>query len=100
MDGPTQVSFQSMGVKDVHDLVELETRVLVERLAGAPFPPSEKLIGAVLLTAVDDLRTATADVAESSRQIDRGTKNLITLARLTLAVAFISLIVALVAVLK
>jgi hypothetical protein len=100
MDGPTEVSFQSMGVEDVHQLVALETSVLVERLAGAAFPPSEKLIGAVLLKAVDDLRAATADVAKSSRQIDEGTKNLITLARLTLAVALVSLIVALIAVLK
>lgn len=89
-----------MKVKDVHELVALDTSVLVERLAEAPFPPSEKLIGAVLLSAVGDLRKATADVADSSRQIDQGTRSLITLARLTLAIAVISLVVALVALLN
>ena len=87
-----------MKVKDVHELVALDTSVLVERLGAAPFPPSEKLIAAVLIKAVDDLRSATADVAASSRQIDRGTKSLITLGRLTLAIALVSLVVALVAV--
>jgi hypothetical protein len=100
MDGPTQTSFEWMHVKDVHELVALDTSVLVGRLADAPFPASEKLIAAVLLKAVDDLRKATADVAASSRQIDQGTKSLIALARLTLAIAIISLVVALVAVLK
>jgi hypothetical protein len=100
MDGPTQVSLADMKVKDVHELAALDTATIMERLAGAPFPPSEKLIGAVLLGAVDDLRRATADVAASSRQIDQGTKSLITLARLTLAIAITSLVVALVAVLK
>ncbi len=97
MDGPTQTSLELMKVNDVHELVALDTPELVKRLAEAPFPPSEKLIGAVLLSAVDDLRKATADVAASSRQIDRGTKNLIALGRLALAVAIISLIVAVVA---
>jgi hypothetical protein len=97
MDGPTRVSFEHMKVKDVRELAALDTTVLIERLADAPFPTSEKLIGAVLLSAVDDLRKATADVAASSRQIDAGTRNLITLARLTLAVAFVALVVAIVA---
>jgi hypothetical protein len=97
MDSPTQQQFEKMKVKDVHELVKLPTHTLVERFADADFPTSEKLIGAVLLTAVDDLRKATADVATSSRQIDRGTQNLITLARLTFAIATISLIVAVVA---
>jgi hypothetical protein len=100
MDEPTKTSLDWMKVGDVHELVALDTPVLVERLTDAPFPPSEKLIAAVLLKAVDDLRKATADVAESSRQIDRGTRSLIAFARLTLAIACISLVVALVAVLK
>jgi hypothetical protein len=49
---------------------------------------------------VIDLRKATADVSASSRQIDRGTNSMIKLARLTLAIAIISMAVALVAVLK
>ncbi len=100
MDEPTKTSLDWMKVGDVHALVALDTSTLIGRLAEAPFPPSEKLIAAVLLKAVDDLRKATTDVAASSRQIDRGTKSLITLARLTLAIAIISLAVALVAVLK
>lgn len=100
MDGPTQTSFESMKVKDIHELVALDTPALIERLADAPFPPSEKLIAAVLLKAVDDLRKASADVAASSEQIKEGTGKLITCAWLTVVVAFVSLVVALVAVLK
>jgi hypothetical protein len=100
MDEPTQTAFEWMKVKDVHELVALDTPALVERMAEAPFPPSEKLIAAVLLKAVDDLRKATADVATSSEQIKEGTGKLITCAWLALAVAFVSLVVALVAVLK
>lgn len=96
MDRATQTQFEKMKVKDVHELVKLPKHMLVERLAEADFPPSEKLIAAVLLTAVDDLRQATADVAASSRQIDRGTGKLITAAWLTLGVAFVTLIVVLV----
>jgi hypothetical protein len=55
VDGPTQTSFESMKVKDVHKLVALATSVLVARLAEAPYRASEKLIGAVLLNAVGDL---------------------------------------------
>jgi hypothetical protein len=97
MDEATQQQLQKMKVKDVHELIELPMHTLAERLVELDLPTSEKLIGAILLSAVDDLRKATADVAASSRQIDRGTKNLIALARLTLAIAIISLIVAVVA---
>jgi hypothetical protein len=54
VDGPTQTSFESMNVKDVHELEALDTSALVERLAEAPFPSSEKLIGAVVLNAVGE----------------------------------------------
>jgi hypothetical protein len=97
MDEPTRLQLQKMKVKNVHELVALDTHTLVERLAEADLPTSEKLIGAVVLSAVDDLRRATADVALSSRQIDTGTKSLIAFARLTLAVALVSLVVAVVA---
>ncbi|HWY18572.1 MAG TPA: hypothetical protein VNY27_07660 [Solirubrobacteraceae bacterium] len=43
-----------MNVKDVHELEALDTSALVERLAEAPFPSSEKLIGAVVLNAVGE----------------------------------------------
>jgi hypothetical protein len=93
VDGPTEVSLAGMKVESVQELVALETPELIDRLGDAPFPPSEKLIGAVLLKAVADLREATGDIAASSRQIQ-------TAAWLTLAVALAALIVSLVAVLK
>ena len=96
MDGPTQTSLEGMGLADVDELLSLPTAEVAARLGAAPFPPSEKLIGAVLLRAVDELRGATADVALSSRQIDSGTKSLITLARLTLGIAVLALIVSVV----
>lgn len=97
MDQVTQVSLQSMGVASFDQLASLPTAELASRLSEASFPPSEKLIGAILPRAVDDLREATADVALSSRQIDKGTRSLIMLAGLTLVIAIVALVVSIVA---
>jgi hypothetical protein len=99
IDGPTEVSLQAMGVASVEDLFALPTAEICRRLATAPFPASEKLIGALMLKAVADLREATADVARSSRQIKTGTASLIKAAWLTLGVAFAALIVSVLALL-
>ncbi len=98
MDGPTQTSLEGLGVGNVDELLSLTTADVATRLGSAPFPPSEKLIGALLLTAVGDLRDATADVAQSSAQIDTGTARLITLAGITLGVAVLALVVSVIAV--
>jgi hypothetical protein len=37
--------------RSIHEPVAFETPELIDRLADAPFPTSEKLIGAVLLKA-------------------------------------------------
>jgi hypothetical protein len=78
-------------------LLTLDTPEIAHRLGDAPFPPSEKLIGAVVLVALDRLQTATADLSESSRKMDSKTGALVGLARLALAVAVVSLLVALAA---
>lgn len=100
LDGPTEVSLEHMGVKTPEELMALPTPEVANRLARAPFPPSEKLIGALLLKAVDELRTATAKLAQSSSEMERKAQTQIATAWLTLAVAFISLVVAVIAVLK
>jgi hypothetical protein len=97
-DGPTEVSLENMGVKSIEELLTLDTPEIAHRLGDAPFPPSEKLIGAVVLVALDRLQTATADLSESSRKMDSKTGRLVDLARLALAVAVVSLLVALAAV--
>jgi hypothetical protein len=98
MDGPTEVSLENMGVKSIEELLALPTDQVARRLGSAPFPPSEKLIGAVMLVAVQQLHKATDDLAGSSRRMDRMTRWLVTAAYLTLAVAFVSLVVAVIAV--
>jgi hypothetical protein len=98
MDGPTNVSLDAMGVKTVAELLALPTAEIAARLGKAPFPPSEKLIGAVLLRAVDDLRESTADLARSSRQMDEKTKTLVWIAGLTLAVAVVSVLASIIAI--
>jgi hypothetical protein len=100
MDGPTEVSLEDMQVRSTSELLELPTLEIAKRLGDAPFPPSEKLLGAVLLKAVDELRGATADLARSSREMDRKTRALVTVGWITVAVAFVSLVVAVVAIVK
>ncbi len=53
-----------------------------------------------MLVAVDKLRDATDDLAKSSRRMDDKTHTLVVLAGLTLAIAIVSLAVALVAVIR
>jgi hypothetical protein len=86
-----------MGVKDAQDLDALDLSEVGERLIKAPFPPSEKIIGAIMLKAVVELREVTANVAESSTHIDTDTKRLLTAARLTLVVSIIALAVSIIA---
>jgi hypothetical protein len=100
LDGPTEVSLEWMRVKDVDELLALPTVEMARRIADAPFPPSEKLIGAVVAVAVDRLRSATDDLARSSTAMDDKTRALVRIASLTLAVAFVSLVVAVVAAVR
>ena len=100
LDGPTEVSLEWMGVKSVDELLALPTDEMARRVARAPFPASEKLIGAVVALAVDRLSTATDDLAESSTAMDKKTKTLVWIAGTTLAVAIVSLVVAVIAVVK
>lgn len=78
----------------------LSSTEIAERLGDAPFPPSEKLIGGVLLVAVDRLKGATADLLASSQAMEEKTDKLIGAAWLTLAVALVSVVVAVVATVK
>jgi hypothetical protein len=87
MDGPTEVSLSIMGVADEEELFGLSTEELTRRLITAPFPPSEKILGAVMIRAIADLRRA----AEAA---DQKTARLILLAKLTLAVAIVAVVVA------
>ena len=100
MDGPTEVSLDNMHVGSVDELLALPTGEIAKRLGDASFPASEKLIGAVLLVAVDRLKGATADLAQSSREMEQKASTQIKAAWLTLAVAFVSLIVALIAAVR
>lgn len=100
LDGPTEVSLEWMDVKTVDELLALPTEEMARRVARAPFPASEKLIGAVVAVAVDRLRTATDGLAESSKAMDEKTKALVLIAGMSLAVAIVSLIVAVIAVIQ
>jgi hypothetical protein len=100
MDGPTEVSLENMKVRSIGELLELPTLDVAQRLADAPFPASEKLIGAVLLKAVDELRAATADLARSSREMEQKTRTLVNVGWITVAVALVSLAVAVIAVIR
>lgn len=100
MDGPTQAALDHMRVASLEELTTLSTREMAERLGGAPFPASEKVIGAVVLVAVDRLKDATTNLLESSRSLEEKTGRLVTAGWLALVVAGASLMIALVALIK
>jgi hypothetical protein len=98
-DGPTDVVLDAMGVS-FDEFLALPVADVTRRLGAAPLPPSEKLIGAVLLRAVGELHDATKDLVDSSRTMEDKARTQIRVAWLTLAVAVISLVVAVIAVLS
>lgn len=86
----TALSFA--GVDSLHELVDKPTREVITDLNRLPIPPSEAILGALVLHAVHELREAT-------EQLDRGTSRLLTLtwalvvlAALTLAAAIVTLL--------
>ncbi|MGH2886403.1 MAG: hypothetical protein ACRDPA_27510 [Solirubrobacteraceae bacterium] len=99
IDSVSQTALEWMGVKDVDELLALPAKELVRRLSVAPFPPSEKFLGIVLLMAVERLRDATEDLAVSSEAMETKASIQVKVAWLTLAVAAVSLVVTIVAVL-
>jgi hypothetical protein len=96
VDGPTETSLEGMKLGSIEELFALPTPEVARRLVDAPFPPSEKVIGAVMLKAVDDLHMATAELAAASQAMDKKTRSLVTVARATLAVAIIALVVSII----
>jgi hypothetical protein len=97
VDGPTEVSLDWMGVKSVDEPLALPNAELARRVSRAPFPASEKLIGAVVVIVLDRLMTATDALSESSKAMDDKTESLVKIANNTLRVAVLSLVVAIVA---
>jgi hypothetical protein len=100
LDSASRTSLEWMRVESVDELLALPTAELIRRLTVAPFPPSEKFLGIVLLDAVEKLRSATDDLANSSQAMEDKASTQIKVAWLTLAVAAVSLIVALIATLS
>ena len=57
LDSVSKTALEWMRVKNVDELVALPTAQLIRRLTVAPFPPSEKFLGIVLLSAVESFAT-------------------------------------------
>jgi hypothetical protein len=93
-DGPTEVTLESLGVKTADELLALSADQLSKLLIGATMPPSEKILGAALLRAVDDLRRATDAMAQAASATDAKTANLLKIAKTTLWVSVLAVVVA------
>ncbi len=87
MDSATKQALGEMKVESFREVAELDTATILERLDDAPFPGSERLSAAVLLTAIEKLRKENEKAREENGR-------LLFAAWLTLAVALVSLIVA------
>lgn len=88
----------------LRNLAELVDRPLEDILAAldrVTIPPSEALLGALVLAPVHDMREATRQTHAATERLDIGTgqllrltKWLVSLAALTLAAAVVTLVVA------
>jgi hypothetical protein len=101
MDGPTRGSLQALRVANAEELLALSPDELAGRLINdAPFPASEKVIGAVVLKAVAELHRATRDLEHAAAATDSKTAGLLKAAYATLGVAAVTLAVAIVSLLR
>jgi hypothetical protein len=85
-----------MGVKTLAELAAKPKDDVLRLLDNAPVPPSEAVLGALVISAVHELRDATERLDTGTSQLLSLTRWLVALAALTLAAAIVTLAVTLV----
>jgi hypothetical protein len=92
---------EQAGARNLGELVERPLGDILAALDRVTIPPSEALLGALVLAAVHDMRDATEQMRDATERLDVGTGQLLALTRwlvglaaLTLAAAVVTLLVA------
>lgn len=102
--GALRTVLEGIGVSSLRQLSDKPTREIVGLLDRMPLPPSEALLGALVLDAVADLREATErlertahDQKEAMTRLDIGTGHMLTLTRWLVGLAALTLLAAIAA---
>jgi len=90
--GALRTVLEQAGVQSLAELAGKPTREVMADLDRLTIPPSEALLGALVLNAVHEMREATERLDHGSRQMLQLTRALLALAIATLAVAIIALL--------
>jgi hypothetical protein len=90
--GPMAILLEQAGVDSLSELVEKRTDEIVPILARMTIPPSEALLGALVIHAVTELRQATDRLNVGSNNLNRMTVGLLCLTGLALLISAAALI--------
>jgi hypothetical protein len=82
---------EQAGVRNLAELAAKPTREVMAALDRLTIPPSEAILGALVLNAVHELREATERLDRGTTRMLNLTRALLVLAALTLAVAIVAL---------
>src|SRR5688572_13482584 len=84
-EGPLRTVLEQAGVRNLRELAAKPTSEVMADLDRMTLPPSEALLGALVLNAVHELREATGRLDTGTSQLLTLTWALVVLAGLTLA---------------
>jgi len=90
--GALKTVLEQAGVRNLRKFAQKPTTEILGDLDRLPIPPSEGLLGALVLNAVHQLRQATGRLDSGTTRLLRLTWPLVVLAPLTLAAAVVTLI--------
>lgn len=92
---------EQVEARNLRDLADRPLDDILAALDQMTIPPSEAVLGALVLAAVHDMRAATCGMRDATERLDTGTgqllaltKWLVALAALTLGAAVVTLILA------
>jgi hypothetical protein len=94
--GPLRTVLEQVGARNLRDLAERPLDDILAALDRMTIPPSEALLGALVLSAVHDLRAATHEMRDATHRLDTGTGQLLGLTRSLVALGGVALAVAVV----
>lgn len=92
-EGALRTALEKVGVENLAELAAKAPGEVMADLNRLPIPPSEALLGALVLNAVHELHEATQQLDKGTSQLLSLTKMLVVLAGLTLAAAIVTLII-------
>lgn len=89
--GPLRTVLEQVGARNLAELAERPLEDILAALDQMTIPPSEAVLGALVLAAVHDMREATRGMHAATERLDTGTGQLLSLTRWLVALATLTL---------